>query len=156
MEPNKRFKSNSIAESQEIIRRHVNARREISTALSAEIISSASSTLIISPSGRRMRGSRPSEAQNRTLDEMNERIESSRQNTLGLRSAGNQRRHAAFKSIEQYWDYQHPCGHCGRVWLGGSTAGLRMKCCQGGRMWDLTAMPIYFTFDATSFGYWIF
>jgi hypothetical protein len=24
------------------------------------------------------------------------------------------------------------------VWLGGSTAGLRMKCCQGGRMWDLT------------------
>ena len=70
MEPNKRFKSNSIAESQEIIRRHVNARREISTALSAEIISSASSTLIISPSGRRMRESRPSQAQNRTLDEI--------------------------------------------------------------------------------------
>jgi hypothetical protein len=24
------------------------------------------------------------------------------------------------------------------VWLGGSSKGLRMKCCQGGRMWDST------------------
>ena len=65
--------------------------------------------MMISPSGRRMRGSRPSQAQNRTLDEMEEQIEASRQNTLGLRSAGDQRRHVAFKSIERYWDYQYQC-----------------------------------------------
>ena len=66
---------------------------------------------MISPSGRRMRESRQSQAQNRTLDEMEEQTEASRQGLI----AGQQRRHAAFKSVEQYWDYQFPCGHCGRV-----------------------------------------
>ena len=67
MENHKRFKSNSMAEAQEIIRRHVYARSEITTVLPA--------FTMISPSGRRMRGSRPSQAQNRTLDEMEEQTE---------------------------------------------------------------------------------
>jgi hypothetical protein len=82
--------------------------------------------IVASPSSRPMRvgdTSRPQSQsrRNRTAEQMDEQIESSRQTTLGLLGAGHQRRQAAFKSIEQYWDYQHPCGHCGRVWLRGSS-----------------------------------
>ena len=140
MGDSKRFKISSVANARKLIDDHPFAPKSgnlyVADITPTRALASSGGTFT-SPSGRPMRYASQSR-RNRTLDEMNERIESSRQNTLGLLGVRQQRRHAAFKSIEQYWDYEHPCGHCGRVWLGGSTAGLRMKCCQGGRMWDLT------------------
>ena len=31
--------------------------------------------------------------------------------------AYERRRYARFKPIRQQWDIDHPCGHCGKVWL---------------------------------------
>ena len=98
---------------------------------------SSSSTNMASPSGIPMRVVDQSR-RHRTVDEVEEQTEASRQHHIFTQSAGDHRRRAAFTSIEQYWDYNHPCGHCGRVWLRGSSVGLRKKCCQGGRMWHST------------------
>ena len=94
---------------------------------------SGSSASMPSPSGRPMNVVDRSR-RNRTAEQMEEQIEASRQHHIITESAGHHRRQAAFKSIEQYWDYKHPCAHCGRVWLRDSSVGLRKKYCQGGRV----------------------
>ena len=136
----KSFKIGSLATTREFI--DVHPFQSLSGAVyTAPIMNqamSSSSTNMASPSNRPMQVDdtsrpqvRPSRSQgSRSIDEVDEQIEASRQQIV----ANTQRRRAAFKSIEQYWDYNHPCGHCGRVWLRGSSVGLRKKCCQGGRM----------------------
>ena len=150
----KRFKVASVDKTREFADDHPFKSKSGKT----YAISSMSAAAITSPSGRPISVfTRRSRSQgSRSMDEVDERIEASRQNTLGLFGASDQRRQAAFKSIEQYWDYNHPCGHCGRVWLRGSSVGLRKKCCQGGRMCVGLHMPISFKTDASSVGYWIF
>ena len=48
----------------------------------------------------------------------------------------NRRHYAQFKPIRQQWDIDHPCKHCGKIWLKSSEAGLRKKCCQNGLLWN--------------------
>jgi hypothetical protein len=40
--------------------------------------------------------------------------------------------HSAKVSIAQKWDYDHPCSHCGCVWLESDLKGARRLCCQEG------------------------
>ena len=42
------------------------------------------------------------------------------------------RRYAQFKEIRQQWDIDHPCHHCGHIWLKSTDTGLRRKCCLNG------------------------
>jgi hypothetical protein len=46
------------------------------------------------------------------------------------------------KTVAQFWDYEHPCIHCGAEWLKSVTKKGRLKCCQGGRVFlDTSNFP---------------
>jgi hypothetical protein len=51
----------------------------------------------------------------------------------------SQCRRSVFREVKQEWDIDHPCRHCGYIWLKSSEAGLRKKCCQNGILWNETS-----------------
>jgi len=65
----------------------------------------------------------------------------SREATLARQSADSRARRAAFKEVRQQWDHAKPCQYCKHVWLVSSSAGLRKKCCQGGKLCDPQLSP---------------
>jgi hypothetical protein len=51
-------------------------------------------------------------------------------------------RRAAYQTIAQSWDYDHPCAFCGYVYLKSDT--LRTQCCLNGRALDPSLFPTLF------------
>ena len=51
----------------------------------------------------------------------------------------SQRQNRLFREVKQEWDIDHPCRHCGYIWLKSSEAGLRKKCCQNGILCNETS-----------------
>ena len=122
MGDSKRYKIDSVAKTRKLTDDHPfvpKSGKIYAVPISRTGASSSSAGTFLSPSGKPMRYASQSR-RDRTAEQMDDQTEVSRQRHLLTDSAGQQRRHAAFKCIEQYWDYQNPCGHCGRVRLGGS------------------------------------
>ena len=42
-------------------------------------------------------------------------------------------RHVCFQPIPQEWDYEHPCPHCGFVYLVSDVKAVRSQCCLNGK-----------------------
>ncbi len=70
----------------------------------------------------------------RRVIESEDRLESSRELNASRQAEYMRQRRSAFRPIEQRWDHKNPCNSCGHVWLESSKAGLRNRCCQGGKM----------------------
>jgi hypothetical protein len=48
---------------------------------------------------------------------------------------------AAFTSVQQNWDFQHPCSHCGCIFLVSENPLFRVKCCRTGTLLVSTSFP---------------
>jgi hypothetical protein len=44
------------------------------------------------------------------------------------------KRQNKFVTVEQFWNYDQPCGHCGCIWLTTHTRLQMRKCCKGGKV----------------------
>ncbi|KAJ1398675.1 hypothetical protein B484DRAFT_484083, partial [Ochromonadaceae sp. CCMP2298] len=47
----------------------------------------------------------------------------------------------AHKNVEQAWDFDKPCSHCGCIFLQAETDLFRVKCCLGGTLQTSTTFP---------------
>ena len=65
----------------------------------------------------------------------------SRERELARDRTTSRARRTAFKEVRQQWDHAKPCQYCKHVWLVSSSAGLRKKCCQGGKLCDPQLSP---------------
>ena len=65
-------------------------------------------------------------------DERNENHRSSNRvenmSAQRIQNQNNQNR-SRFKEIRQWWDFDHPCSNCGKVWLENAPAGTRSLSC---------------------------
>jgi hypothetical protein len=53
-------------------------------------------------------------------------------------------RRKLFVAVEQYWNYDQPCGHCGCIWLTTHTRLQMKKCCRGGKVFVDPVFPKLF------------
>jgi hypothetical protein len=69
-------------------------------------------------------------AQRQTVDYQRARLEQQRD-----------RRRRAVSVLIGKWDYDHPCTHCGFIWLTTSSVGERKRCCREGLAMDPDSYP---------------
>jgi hypothetical protein len=66
------------------------------------------------------------------------------------RAAPSTENHAAnpslrFHAVQQTWDFEHPCIHCGCIYLVSESAQFRLKCCKDGTLLASTTFPHLFS-----------
>ena len=62
------------------------------------------------------------------------------------RQADNEReerreRGSHYAEIKQYWNYEHPCPHCGHLYLRSEGKSVRKQCCMEGKIFELDSYP---------------